>query len=86
MPGIFNPLSFFRHAPSTLLEQFFSSVPAFEGFDWSAVSKRRVEAIYERCNLIPPRGVRQDLQRLSDGRISGHSHRHAGSARGRPRH
>lgn len=54
MPTIFNPLSFFRHVPNALLEQFFSSVPAFEGFDWTAVSRRRVESIYERCNLIPP--------------------------------
>ena len=54
MPTILNPLSFFRHVPNALLEQFFSSVPAFEGFDWSAVSRRRVESIYERCNLIPP--------------------------------
>lgn len=54
MPGIFNPLSFFRHLPNALLEQFFSSVPAFTGFDWSAVTRRHVESIYERCNLIPP--------------------------------
>jgi len=54
VPIIFNPLSFFRHVPNASLEQFFSSVPAFEGFDWSSVSERRVEPIYERCNLIPP--------------------------------
>lgn len=54
MPVIFNPLSFFRHVPNALLQQFFSSVPAFDSFDWSAVSERRIEAVYERCNLIPP--------------------------------
>ena len=54
MPTIFNPLSFFRHVPNALLEQFFSSVPAFTGFDWRVVSEHRVESIYERCNLIPP--------------------------------
>jgi len=54
VPTIFNPQSFFRHVPNALLEQFFSSVPAFAGFDWSSVSERRVEPIYERCNLIPP--------------------------------
>ncbi len=54
MPVIFNPLSFFRHVPNALLQQFFSSVPAFDGFDWSAVSERRIEAVYARCNLIPP--------------------------------
>jgi len=54
VPTIFNPLSFFRHVPNALLEQFFSSVPAFVGFDWAAVSEHRVEPIYQRCNLIPP--------------------------------
>jgi hypothetical protein len=54
VPSIFNPLSFFRHVPNALLEQFFSSVPAFAGFDWSAVTERRIEAVYERCNLILP--------------------------------
>lgn len=51
---IFNPLSFFRCVPNELLAEFFSSLPAFDGFDWSAVSERRIEPIYERCNLIPP--------------------------------
>ncbi len=54
MPVIFNPLSFFRHVPDASLQQFFSSVPAFDGFDWSAVTERRIEPVYERCNLIPP--------------------------------
>jgi hypothetical protein len=54
VPTVFNPLSFFRCVPNALLKEFFSSVPAFEGFDWSAVSERRVEPIYEKCNLIPP--------------------------------
>jgi len=52
--SIFNPLSFFRHVPKGLLQEFFSSVPAFDGFDWTAVSERRIEPIYERCHLIPP--------------------------------
>jgi len=54
VPVVFNPLSYFRHVPNALLQQFFSSVPAFDGFDWSAVTERRIEAVYERCNLIPP--------------------------------
>jgi hypothetical protein len=54
VPIIFNPLFFFRHVPNASLEQFFSSVPAFEGFDWSAVSERRVEPIHGRCKLMPP--------------------------------
>lgn len=54
MPKVFNPLSFFRHVPKALLEQFFSMVPAFVGFDWSLVNERRVEPIMERCNAIAP--------------------------------
>lgn len=53
MPNLFNPLSFFRHVPNASLEQFFSSVPAFDGFDWSSVSERRIEPIMDRCNSIP---------------------------------
>jgi hypothetical protein len=54
VPNIFNPLSFFRHVPNPLLERFFSSVPAFAGFDWSTVTERRIDPILERCNAIPP--------------------------------
>ena len=54
MPKVFNPLSFFRHVPNPLLQRFFSSVPAFDGFDWSSVSNWRVEPIIERCNMIAP--------------------------------
>lgn len=54
MPGIFNPLTFFRHVPNALLEQFFSSVPAFSGFDWAGLSERRVQPIHDLCNTLPP--------------------------------
>jgi hypothetical protein len=53
VPNLFNPLSFFRHVPNASLEQFFTSVPAFAGFDWTSVSGRRVEPIMDRCNAIP---------------------------------
>ena len=85
MPTIFNPLSFFRHVPNALLEQFFSSVPAFTGFDWRVVSEHRVESIYERCNLIPPDESAKTLQPLSGGGITGQSGGHAGADRGLPR-
>lgn len=53
MPNLFNPLSFFRHAPNASLQQFFSTIPAFDGFEWSSVSERRVDPILDRCNSIP---------------------------------
>ena len=54
MPNVFNPLSFFRHVPNASLERFFTSVPEFAGFDWGAVSERRVDSILERCHMIAP--------------------------------
>jgi hypothetical protein len=54
VPNVFNPLSFFRHVPNASLERFFTSVPEFAGFDWGAVSERRVDSILERCHMIAP--------------------------------
>ena len=51
--SVFNPLSFLRHVPTPILEQFFSSYPTFTGFDWSEVTERNVEAVLDRCNSMP---------------------------------
>lgn len=51
--AIFNPSSFLRHAPNSLLEQFLSPIAGFAGFNWSAVNERRVQPILDRCNALP---------------------------------
>ena len=66
MPNIFNLLSFFRHVPNSLLERFFLSFPAFAGFDWSAVTERRVEPVLDRCHTMLP----AECARLGSGDCS----------------
>ena len=85
MPTIFNPLSFFRHVPNGLLEQFFSSVPAFAGFDWSGCERTPRRANLRAVQLDTSGRIRQDLQPLSGGGIAGQSGWNAGANRGRPR-
>jgi hypothetical protein len=59
----YNPRSFIRQVPNSLLASFFSRYTGFSGFDWSRLTETRVEPVFARWQQLPEQ-ERSEIARL----------------------
>ena len=59
MSAFFDLPSFFRRVSNPLLQRFFADAPAFSGFDWAAVSARKIEPILQSFHALTPEERRE---------------------------
>jgi len=60
--AFFDLPSYFRRVSNPLLKRFFSTTPAFDDFDWTAVSARKTEPILERFHTLTQEQRREAFQ------------------------